>query len=80
MRKGFKPDENVERCLNARRSIERQYKTVDGLIEHLLQLEQTPLPNPKRQRAAGVARRVSKTTRKVQSPSKETRRTVRRAN
>ena len=40
-------DENLARCLAARRSLERQFKTPEGLSDYLFWLEKQPLPPPK---------------------------------
>lgn len=39
-------DENLERCLSARRRIERRHKTLRGLCAFLSQLEEGPFPTP----------------------------------
>ncbi|MCY3021096.1 MAG: hypothetical protein NTW87_18945 [Planctomycetota bacterium] len=45
-------DENVARCLAARRKIERRYKTFDGLCAFLAKLEEQPFPPPEIARLA----------------------------
>jgi len=45
-------DGNVERCLAARRKIERRYKTFDGLCAFLAKLEEQPFPPPEIARLA----------------------------
>ncbi|MGD0092101.1 MAG: hypothetical protein ABSE73_19480 [Planctomycetota bacterium] len=39
-------DENLARCLAARRSLERKFKTPEGLSDYLFWLEKQPLPPP----------------------------------
>ena len=45
-------DENVERCLAARRSIERRHRTFGGLCTFLAKLEEQPFPPPEIARLA----------------------------
>jgi hypothetical protein len=49
-------DENLVRCLAARRRIERRYKTLDGLCAFLSKLEEGPFPTPAMRRLAAKAK------------------------
>ena len=49
-------DENLARCLAARRRIERRHKTTAGLCEFLSRLEDGPFPTPAIRRIAAKAR------------------------
>ena len=58
-------DENLARCLAARRRIERRYKTLRGLCAFLSRLEGGPFPTPAMRELAVAAKlrpiRASKT-------------------
>ena len=43
----FSPDENLARCLAARRGLEQRFKSRDAFDDFLLSLEQAPLPSPR---------------------------------
>jgi hypothetical protein len=49
-------DENLARCLAARRRMERRYKTLDGLCAFLSKLEEGPFPTPAMRRLAAIAK------------------------
>ncbi|MGD0091229.1 MAG: hypothetical protein ABSE73_15030 [Planctomycetota bacterium] len=49
-------DDNLERCLAARRRIERRCKTFEGLCAYLERLEERPFPTPKMLRLAAQAK------------------------
>lgn len=49
-------DENLARCLAARRRIERRYRTPAGLCEFLSRLEDEPFPTPAIRRITAKAK------------------------
>jgi hypothetical protein len=49
-------DENLARCLAARRRLKRRFKTLDRLCAFLSKLEEGPFPTPTMRRLAAKAK------------------------